>query len=350
MRNYPDEARLVAELAEHAGQEYGINLKADHYQRLKGGERNDVFLLGSKPNVIMRIIHHNTSIHGVEFVNRWSRYCAQYSPLVNAPFLTLSGKSYFSREDMLVSLFPFVPGTHANRNIPQIRQKMAEFQAQLHQISLACPYQESRKDRTSTIYIDLDHNFLYNWQEVETMLSQGGRALFEDPRYQDDVSQKTISLLYQKRGILYDAKEELTQLFKHLQGQKILMKGPIHGDMYGANVLAQKGHITGVIDWDEANVDLHVYELGRTMWEFCKDEKACTLRKNWALNYLENYSKAGGTSPKEEWHLLVPLIRTVKFLDIVFYMQNAIIGDVWSPAYGLESIHVLKNLKDFTLF
>ena len=353
MKKYENEPEFVRSLLKKAEEQYdGIEGFA-LVRRLPGGERNDVFALEDRrgKKLILRILHHDFDLRGLEYINRWSAYCADHVPVINTPLCTKDGRSSAGIGPFTVCFLPFVEGGHADRNDAVIRDEMARYHAQIHRVSLSYPDRKPRPDRAPLGFLDLDENFMFNWEQVRKMLENGGRSMFDDPRYQTEEMQKYIEGIYDRRGMILGEKDYFQRMFADLRKKyDSYAAGPIHGDMYGANVLAQDGHIRGIIDWDESNFELHVYELARTMWEFSKDGEGTSILSERATRYLSVYLDSEGTSKEGEWRYLIPLIRAVKFLDIIFYMQNSMIGDVWSPAYGYESAVTLENLADFALF
>jgi Ser/Thr protein kinase RdoA (MazF antagonist) len=351
MRAYENEPLFINTLVNRVYDEYHGIVPINSNRRLFGGERNDVFLLeGEGKKYVMRIIHHLTDIRGVRYTNNWSRFAAERMPEANAPLLTNSGDTLFVHDGHIVGIYPFVDGMHSDRDDPQVRDEMAYAQAKLHRIGLIYPDQNSRPDRCSMIFLDLENNFLYNWDNVDQMLRSGGRSMFEDPNHQNEDEQLIIQQLYDRREILYSAKKEFSILVKKLrQNMDTLLYAPIHGDMYSSNVLVKNHKIVGIVDWDECNNEILVYELGRTCWEYCKDIENITFHHERAERYLSLYKEAGGPAPESQWHLMIPLLRMLKFMDIMLYLNNSIIGDVWDPAYGLESIIALNNLKNYRL-
>lgn len=346
MRTYDDEPRLLESLCRYVLELYEGIPSLSGGRRLSGGERNDVFLVeGQGEKWILRISHHNQDEASLRFTNDWSRYASERLPEAVAPLLTRAGTSYFRYQGLLVSLFPYVNGSHSSKDNPAHRREMAQLQAALHRIGQSYPRTEPRRDRQTMLELDFDQNFLYKWDDVTRMFNTGGRALFEHPNCQDDDLQRCIAGIYEHRQTLFDARRELEEwVVKIRRIKSTLLYAPIHGDMYPANVLARGDKIVGIIDWDECNVESLAYELGRTMWEYSKDLEHFNLNCQFAKQYLVDYISAGGPVPEAEWPLMIPFLRLLKFMDVMFYMNNAIIGDVWSPAYGYESIRVLENL------
>ena len=352
VREYADEGKVMEALARRVGEEYDGVPRLTPCRRLRGGERNDVFLMeGGGEKKIVRVIHHATDVRGLRFTNDWSRFAAERMPEVSAPYLTRSGETFFVCDGMMAGLYPYMEGEPSRRDYLPHRLDMARKHAQLHRIGVEYPVKTPRPDRQTMLDLDLENNFLFRWSEVTAMLADGGRALFEDPRHQNEEDQRCIEGLYRHRQSLIDARRELEEWQRSVRARKSgLLYAAMHGDLYPSNVLAVGDRITGIIDWDECNVDCLAYEFGRGMWEYTKDLDTFCFDPQAVRQYADAYAEAGGPVPPEEWDIIVPSIRLLKFTDTVFYMQNAIIGDVWGPAYGYESVRVLENLRDFRLF
>lgn len=345
MQFYENEQEFVERLIARIREEYPDIPPIDRFKRVIYGERNDVFFLYGEKNYVIRIIHHSVPFVGVEFTNDWALTAARGCDVAVGPMLTKDGKSFIVYEGKAVCFYPMIEGDHADPSDPLIRDDMAIRQAQLHKIGVSCHIKAPRPDRTQMLTFDFEDNFLYNWERVDKMLREGGHTLFNDPRRQSEHDLRCAHELYDRREALYRAKEEFSALVKDINSRSLkLTYAPIHGDIYSSNVLAKDHRITGIVDWDECNYDLTAYELARTCFMFCDDETHTTYDMKKAERFLKLYEENGGATPKSEYFLMVPMLRMLKFMDIMLYMHNTIIGDTWTPSYGLKSIIALDEL------
>ncbi len=319
--------------------------------RMHGGERNNVYLLRGEDGSrhVMRIIHHLTELSGVEYTNAWSAFVARFMPQAISPYLTKDHKSYFLCDGLATGLYPFADGVYSDREVPEQRDALAAIQARLHLIGLMYPDRKPRPDRPLLLHMDFEENFLYNWKAVLKMLNQGGKEMFEDQNHQNGPAQAWIQKIYECRGAILEAKKDLEEFQRTIQKVEGLVYAPIHGDMYGHNILVRDNHISGILDWDECNREVLVYELARTCWEYCKDSQRVVFIQDRAERYLNVYQKNKGPAPESQWPYMIPLLRMLKFSEVMLYLHNAIIGDVWDPGYGYENLRALMNLEGYVL-
>jgi Ser/Thr protein kinase RdoA (MazF antagonist) len=347
MRQYENEAELLSGIFRQMAGEYDGMAVPVSYKRLPGGERNDIFKLdfhGASP-LILRIIHHATELSGVRYTNNWSAFAASRMKEAVSPFLTKSNDSVFIHDGMICELMPFVDGLNSNREIPAHRDEIAKIQARLHRIGLQYPDQRPRPDRPRLLEFDFEDNYVYNWEVVDKMLKSGGKALFSDARHQSAEEQEKIAGIYERREALYKGKEEFKKFTSVLKERRGLLYAPIHGDLYGPNVLMKDDRVAGILDWDECGNDLLVYELGRVLWEYCKNPERTGFTIEQSVRYLSVYKAEGGPVPEDEWDLMIPLLRYLKYIEVMLYINNSVIGDVWDPSYGLENIKALTALE-----
>jgi Ser/Thr protein kinase RdoA (MazF antagonist) len=346
VRQYENETKLLSGIFEQTAREYEGMAVPLSCKRLSGGERNDIFKLDFHEGspLVLRIIHHKTELSGVLYTNTWSAFAASRIKEAISPRLTKTGDSIFIHNGMICEILPFVEGVNSDRELSIHRDEIAKIQARLHNIGLQFPDQRPRPDRPRLLEFDFENNYIYNWEAVDKMLSSGGKALFSDPRHQSETEQEKIAGIYERREALYKGKEEFIKLTESLKKRRDLLYAPIHGDLYGPNVLMKDDRIAGILDWDECGNEMLVYELGRVLWEYCKNPERDGFDRDRSAQYLAAYKAEGGPVPEDEWDLMVPLLRYLKYIEVMLYVHNSIIGDVWDPAYGLENIKALIAL------
>ncbi|GIP30908.1 MULTISPECIES: phosphotransferase [unclassified Paenibacillus] len=127
------------------------------------------------------------------------------------------------------------------------------------------------------------------------------------------------------------------------------MSGFIHGDYYGGNLLTdRRGQITAVIDWDECGKEWLIYELARSIWEFCHDDEENRMDSRNAHAFLQDYRNAGGPVPETDFAFILPFIRYVRLVEILFNLDQGLKGQPWSPEYTVHNLKALMNLNDQT--
>ncbi|WP_405164857.1 phosphotransferase [Nocardia sp. NBC_01499] len=81
---------------------------------------------------------------------------------------------------------------------------------------------------------------------------------------------------------------------------------PLHGDYYEGNLLARDGHVTAVLDWDEALIGPPEVELASAAMEFAD---VLGIDLSGALTFVDAYHAAGGTAGQLDDLALAQLMR-----------------------------------------
>jgi Ser/Thr protein kinase RdoA (MazF antagonist) len=89
----------------------------------------------------------------------------------------------------------------------------------------------------------------------------------------------------------------------------------VHGDFFPGNVLVDDDEVTGVIDWDQANVDWATWDLAGAIGSFCAVDDH--LDANARRSFVEDYRAAGGTAAARDDDLLIPLVRVKRILEVL---------------------------------
>jgi Ser/Thr protein kinase RdoA (MazF antagonist) len=147
-----------------------------------------------------------------------------------------------------------------------------------------------------------------------------------------------------RRPGLEEAWHEVAELVAAWRSADLLF-GPIHSDFFPGNVIAVRGRVVGVIDWDYAKPEWLVWELGRSLWEFAKDKRRHDLRPERAGQFLAAYRAAGGPVPRDEERLLVPMIRSVRLAEALRHLTDAADGRAWDARYTAHNLRAFENLR-----
>jgi Ser/Thr protein kinase RdoA (MazF antagonist) len=102
---------------------------------------------------------------------------------------------------------------------------------------------------------------------------------------------------------------------RRLEAGRRPRRGFVHGDFFPGNVLVAGGVATGVIDWEEAHADWLSWDLANALGTFCF--RGDELDDAAARRFVAAYREAGGTAPREEQDLLVPLMRVKRILEVL---------------------------------
>ncbi len=319
-------------------------------EKLTGGYWNSVFRLETnQEHFVLRISHPSTTFEAIAYEHRLMKEMHAYIKEVPLPLSIESGGSILQYDKQLVSLFPFFNGQLADKSKEAVRINAAEMLAKLHLSALelaAIP----QKPHFQAIK-DLNWEANRMWDSV--LLTE---SFFEDSNWlakqldagysdADTAAIKEINhykkLIQMEKSVIQKWCLDLTENGPNLLG------GAIHGDYYRGNILTTKeGKIIALIDWDECCKEWFVYELARSVWEFCIDEKSGQLSRSHAQKFINSYKRAGGPLSESEAPLIVPFIRYVRLIEILFDLQQGLSGESWDPTYLVENLTGLITLKD----
>ena len=330
---------------------YDNVISIENSERISGGDWNDVYCLYKQngDKLVLRIMHPSYKKEGIDFTNRFALYASKIIPEAVSPLCKKDGSSIIDFRERYACLFPFKEGSYSDRTNPAHRDDAARILAELHKAGISYTDKTPRPDRFPLASLDLEQNHYYNWDKTDSMLKKGGRTLLEDPFHQNEKDQFVIQEIITLSSVVYEAKNEFNKLQISLNQRDDLARAPVHGDLYGRNILVVNDKISAVIDWDECAIELLVYELARTAWEYCKDTATFNFDKGMLTRFLTVYKDSRGPVPEEHWRFMVPLLRFLKYLEVMLYLHNSIIGYNWIPSYGLENLKALINLKSFQL-
>jgi Ser/Thr protein kinase RdoA (MazF antagonist) len=107
-----------------------------------------------------------------------------------------------------------------------------------------------------------------------------------------------------------------------------------------------RGEITAIIDWDECAKEWFVYELARSVWEFCHNADDHKLDLDKANAFIWHYKLADGPVPAKELQRIVPFVRCVRLLEVLFYLDQAFKGQEGYPEYTRHNVKALVHLTE----
>ncbi len=258
---------------------------------------------------VSRIVRVHPERHRASRI-RWTHalavHCRLTVPEVVAPLALASGSSVAMLGGHPVSVFPWVPGDDLDAEDAGLRLQAASVLAALHRASapfaLAPP-------------------------------AGGPPTAIEDaplPGFVQDPD--------------FDAWERALPSLG-------LLRLPIHGDFYPRNVLATPERITGVIDWDEAQIDYRMAELSWTVWELCQNAEGDDFSRERAEAFVDRYRTDAPPCSGQELDLLVPFIRRRLRREILYQLAVIERGGPWNDehqAYLDSEIRAFANLRSST--
>jgi Ser/Thr protein kinase RdoA (MazF antagonist) len=303
---------------------------------LPGGEWNQVCHLHCDSGAfVLRISHSTTTVADLAYAHGVMGFMSRRIPEVLAPIPTYDGSTYLCRNDLLLTLFPLMPGRMLDRANEAECLNAARMLARLHKAGAAYPDLNARVNYPPLRELDWDHNRLWRWADVETLLFQQAAAFLSTER--DPAKRACAAQIFARRSTIVREREACRDWLAALHASgRALRFGIIQGDYWRNNLLVNEGEICAVLDWDDCQGEWLVYELGRATWEFCKDSRQHTLHRPKAVRFLQAYQAAAGPVPATEFDLLLPFICCVRVIELLLGLQQA-------PHLGLDE-HVLYHL------
>ena len=255
---------------------------------------------------VSRIVRVHPDRHRAPRI-RWTHalamHCSPAVPEVVAPLTLASGSSVAMLEAHPVSVFPWVAGDDLDAEDAELRLQAASVLAALHRASA---------------------------RFSPAPPAGGPPTAIEDGPLPDVVQDPDL-----------DA-------WQRALPRLGLLRLPIHGDFYPRNVLATTARITGVIDWDEAQIDYRMAELAWTVWELCQHAEGDDFSRERARAFVDRYRSAAPPCSSTELDLLVPFIRRRLRREILYQLAVIERGGPWNEehqAYLDSEIRAFANLR-----
>jgi Ser/Thr protein kinase RdoA (MazF antagonist) len=212
-----------------------------------------------------------------------SRQLSQHLPEVCAPVAARDDTTWFPAGETVAWLMPLLPGASADPARAEDRDAAATALGRLHAAGAA---------------LDLPpHPRLPSLPRLRWPPAEAPQALAE---WASDIAEMRAWAIAS---------------VGRLAAERRPRESFIHGDFFPGNVLVAAGEATGIIDWEEAHIDWLSWDLANALGTFCfaGDE----LDRPAARRFLAAYRRGGGTAPREEEDMLVPLMRVKRILEVL---------------------------------
>ncbi|MDD5254130.1 MAG: homoserine kinase [Candidatus Nanoarchaeia archaeon] len=106
---------------------------------------------------------------------------------------------------------------------------------------------------------------------------------------------------------------------------KELPHGPIHCDVKRHNILAVKGKLTGVVDFDNCQIGPYLLDLAISINWFCTDKNGLDYRKTRKfVKYYEKFRKLGNLERKYLFQAIKYAYLSHEFVDYYVYAKGII--------------------------
>ena len=282
------------------------------------------------------------------YEHRLVRYLQRHLPQAPAPLSALDGSTHLVAANRLYSLLPLMPGAIADREA--MRLPAAGLLAEFHQVGLAYPDRSPRPTVPAWQQWDWCEP---NWPAILNMLaSQPATEHVNAQRFWQAGPDWGAAIIARRQQIVEERANLQRWLGELAASGRPLSFGPIHDDYHRKNLLVKDGAITALLDWDGCHPDWLALDLAVAMWEFCLDKRAHSLRLSQAHHFLQTYLDAGGAVPRQEFDLLMPLLRFRRILEILTVLAGILSGEAWDAShaeYLLHNLQTLENLRSLQL-
>jgi len=241
---------------------------------------------GTNP-LIVRVSPNWRTVDELQWVHDFTLHCGRTIPEVVAPVSARDNSTLFVFQTYPVTVYPFIEGDTFNTDNLAMCEEAARLLARIHKAAVT-------------------------WQDVR-------------PRPASKTTRPQALLREVYPPVFQDAEFDAWEAQLPTNGLTI---APIHGDYYCRNVLATDARITGVIDWDEADINYLMAEVGWSTWEFSQVETGDDLDDAKARAFLAAYFAEDPPCPKSEMRDAINFIR--------LRLRNEAVGDLARKARGEE--------------
>jgi Phosphotransferase enzyme family len=221
-----------------------------------------------------------------------------------------------------LTIWPYVPGRHLDRDRPDDRDAAARLLARLHRAALLVADPGARPAS--------DPGGPADWPQI----TEAG-----SPRIATAGSLRAATA-----GDMWDPELDDALDSWRASAGAVAPRGPVHGDFYRRNVLDCDGRLV-LLDWDEARIDAVSVELAWAVWEFGHSGSAFDPAR--AYGFLNEYRRAGG--PPYDTGMIVPFIRDRLRWEVARSRSAAAAGEYHDRAYEADEVRAFTKLHGVTL-
>ncbi|GAB3416446.1 hypothetical protein GCM10027569_39170 [Flindersiella endophytica] len=278
---------------------WGVRLTGDGV-RLTGGEESASYRFGP---LVVRIGPTWRSSAELEWSYAIAARIAASVPEVTEPRPTLAGGHVLRVDDRPVSVWPYAEGTWADPDDEAQATQAARLLARLHR---AC-----------------------------------ARLTDLEPR----PGQADLGWLREPHPDVVDA--ELDHWLAEFQRKRIV-RHPLHGDVYRANVLVRSRRIVALLDWDDVSIGPPEQELAWAASEWSGITK--TLDPTRALRFVDTYVAAGGTADRIGEAELTQLVRGRIRMEVTYSHATGQWGASADPEEAEYEARQLRAFRELSLW
>jgi Ser/Thr protein kinase RdoA (MazF antagonist) len=253
-------------------------------ERLEGGYANDLFrVVADGRALVLRVKHPPVVDEDITWEHRLMQLLSARLPEVVAPLRARDGTTVIRVGERVGWLMPFLDGAPADAGRAGHRAAAARALGRVHRAGVQL--QLSRRPRLRPL-----SELAWPPLRVPAELEQWSATIANERTW----ARSYVAALSDRRD---------------------LPRTLVHGDFFPGNVLVTDDGVSGIIDWEEAQVDWGTWDLACAIGSFCQagddlDADACRA-------FVDDYRAAGGTAASHDDDLLVPLMRVKRILEVL---------------------------------
>jgi thiamine kinase-like enzyme len=194
--------------------------------------------------------------------------------------------------------------------------------------------------------LDWSNNRMWQWERIQSLLANDPEEvvrLFENP---EGTVSEVKYILASLESIKYLA-ECAGEWIEGTSDASSLPIGAIHGDFAPRNVLANAESVSGIVDWDDCQVEWLAWDLAKAAWEFCSERDICSPVPRKLIDFWETYETSLGMQVVRSVSELMQFIWSVRCIEIFYALGDALNGDRWYPKCLLLNLRSALQLIAF---
>jgi Ser/Thr protein kinase RdoA (MazF antagonist) len=252
---------------------------------LAGGYANDVFRVElATGTVVLRVKYPPIDPASIRWEHDLLALLAEGIPEIPAPLPARDGTTFFRHGRFAVSLLRHLPGSPVEAGDARQAEEVARLLARVHSADTAGLAPRPRHARLREL----------PFPDAAGLPAELAEWL---PR-------------------LRELRAEAVRFVRDLADSgRTLTTGVVHGDVFPGNVLVARGRASGLLDWEEADLDWQAYDLAIAAWFFAR--RGADLDRTALARFIAAYRAEGGTILPGEDELLVPFIRVKRVLEVL---------------------------------
>lgn len=264
---------------------------------MTGGELNQLLRVDHQSGTfVLRISRPERTEQAVVFEHRVLRTLGSAGIPVATPVHADDGATAPAWLGSLLTLFPFVPGQHADADSAAHRRLAADVLARIHRESRRLLGDARRPDEAG-----LADKRWWAWPAIRGLVAANRASLDADV---DEITK-----------ILDDEVAELDARVSALPSDH--PKAVIHGDFNARNVLVDGDSTVHIVDWDDCRFDFVEWELAQAAGHFGGVDVELIRQ------FLDSYEEAGGLTTPSTREVLPLFMRCGSVNEVFWVLDHA---------------------------